>query len=92
MASTRNRKLQAVVVGEYSQWGYEVQVVRGSRILHSYAAGNHKQDSQQRAALGSPEACSLRQVRTNCVRTTKDIARERQARYGGVTRQTEEQL
>lgn len=92
MATTRNRELQAVVVGEYSQWGYEVQVVRGSRILCSYAAGNHKQDSQQCAALGSPEACSLRQVRRNCVCTARDIARERQVRYGGVTRQTEEQL
>jgi hypothetical protein len=91
MASTRNGKVQAVVVGEYRKWGYEVQVVRGSRILYSYAAGNHKQDSQELALLGSPEACSLRQVRRNCVCTAKDIARERQARYGGVTRQTEEQ-
>jgi len=91
MASTRNAKLQAVVVGEYCQWGYEVQVVRGSRILCSYAAGNHKQDSQEVASLGSPEACSLRRVRRNCIRTAKDIARERRALYGGVTRQTEEQ-
>jgi len=91
MASTHNARLQAVVVGEYSQWGYEVQAVRGGRILCSYAAGNHKQDSQQRAALGSPEACSLRQVRRNCIRTAKDIALERRALYGGVTRQTEEQ-
>ncbi len=91
MASTRNAKVQAVVVGEYSQWGYEVQVAQGSHLLYCYSAGNHKQDSQQRASLGSPEACGLREVRTNCVRTAKDIARERQARYGGVTRQTEEQ-
>ncbi|HOC54010.1 MAG TPA: hypothetical protein PKI20_00165 [Verrucomicrobiota bacterium] len=91
MASTRNAKVQAVVVGEYSQWGYEVQVVRGSRILCSYAAGNHKQDSQQRAVPGAPEACNLRQLRKNCVCTAKDIARERRALYGGVTRQTEEQ-
>jgi len=91
MASTRKAKVQAVVVGEYSQWGYEVQVFRGIQILCSYSAGNHKQDSQQRASLGSPEACSLRQARRNCACTAKDIARERHARYGGVTRQTEEQ-
>jgi hypothetical protein len=91
MASIPNQKAKAVVVGEYCEWGYEVQVVRGSRILCSYATGNHKQDSQQRASLGSPEACSLRQVRRNCVRTAKDIAREGRALYGGVTRQTEEQ-
>lgn len=91
MASIPNKKTKAVVVGEYSEWGYEVQAIRGSRILHSYAAGNHKQDSQQRAALGSPEACSLRQIRRNCIHTTKDIARERRALYGGVTRQTEKE-
>ena len=71
MASIPNKKAKAVVVGEYSEWGYEVQAIRGSRILHSYAAGNHKQDSQQRAALGSPEACSLRQIRRNCIRTSQ---------------------
>jgi hypothetical protein len=41
--------------------------------------------------LGSPEACSLRQIRGNCVHTAKDIARERRALYGGVTHQTEKQ-
>ena len=91
MASIPDEKAKAVVVGDYSVWGYEVQVIRGSRILHSYAAGNHQQDSQQRAALGSPEACSLRQIRGNCVHTAKDIARERRALYGGVTHQTEKQ-
>ena len=91
MASIPDKKAKAVVVGEYCEWGYEVQVIRGSRILHSYAAGNHQQDSQQRAALGSPEACSLRHIRGNCVHTAKDIARERRALYGGVTHQTEKQ-
>jgi hypothetical protein len=86
-----NKKSRKVVVGEYSEWGYEVQVIRGSRMLHSYAAGNHKQDSQQRAALGSPEACGLRQIRRDCIRTARDIARAHRAKYGGVARQTQEQ-
>jgi hypothetical protein len=86
-----NTKTKTVVVGEYSEWGYEVQVIRGSRILHSHAAGNHKQDSQQRAALGSPEACGLRQIRRDCIRTARDITREHRAKYGGVTRQTQKQ-
>jgi hypothetical protein len=88
---TMNTKTERVVVGEYSELGYEVQVIRGSRILHSYAAGNHKQDSQERAVLGSPEACSLRQIRRNCIRTAKDIAQEHRAQYGGVARQTQKQ-
>jgi hypothetical protein len=86
-----NKKSKKVVVGEYSEWGYEVQIIRGSRMLHSYAAGNHKQDSQQRAALGSPEACGLRQIRRDCIRTARDIAQEHRAQYGGVTRQTQKQ-
>ena len=86
-----NKRAKKVVVGEYSEWGYEVQLIRRSRIFHSYAAGNHKQDSQQRAALGSPEACGLPQIRRDCIRTARDIAREHRAKYGGVTRQTQKQ-
>ena len=91
MVSIPNKKAKAVVVGEYSEWGYEVLAIRGSRILHSYAAGNHKQDSQQSAALGSPEACSLHQIRRDCICTARDIAQKHRARYGGVTRQTQKQ-
>ena len=86
-----NTKTKTVVVGEYSEWGYEVQAIRGSRILHSYVAGNHKQDSQQSAALGSPEACGLHQIRRACIHTARDIAQEHRAQYGGVTRQTQKQ-
>ena len=91
MVSIPNKKAKAVVVGEYSEWGYEVLAIRGSQILQSYAAGNHKQDSQQSAALGSPEACSLHQIRRDCICTARDIAQKHRARYGGVTRQTQKQ-
>jgi hypothetical protein len=91
MVSIPKKEAKAVVVGEYSEWGYEVQAIRGSHILQSYAAGNHKQDSQQSAALGSPEACGLHQMRRNCICTARDIAREHRARFGGVTRQTQKQ-
>jgi hypothetical protein len=89
MVSIPNKKAKAVVVGEYNEWGYEVLAIRGNRILHSYAAGNHKQDPQQSAALGSPETCSLHQIRRDCICTARDIAQEHRARYGGVIRQTQ---
>ena len=80
--------MQKVVIGEYSEEGYEVQVVSGARIVHSYAAGNHRQDSAQSATLGATEALRLREIRKLCVRTTREITREHRARYGGVERQT----
>jgi hypothetical protein len=80
--------MQKVVIGEYSEEGYEVQVVSGARIVHSYAAGNHRQDSAQSATLGATEALRLREIRKLCVRTAREITREHRARYGGVERQT----
>ena len=79
---------QKVVIGEFSEEGYEVQVVSGARIVHSYAAGNHRQDSAQSATLGATEALRLREIRKLCVRTAREITREHHARYGGVERQT----
>lgn len=79
---------QKVVIGEFSEEGYEVQVVSGARIVHSYAAGNHRQDSAQSATQGTPEALRLREIRKLCVRTAREITREHGARYGGVERQT----
>lgn len=81
---------QKVVIGEFSEEGYEVQVISGARIVHSYAAGNHRQDSAQSATPGTPEALRLRDIRKLCARTTKDIAQEHRARYGGVQRKTQQ--
>lgn len=79
---------QKVVIGEFSAEGYEVQVVFGTRIVHSYAAGNHRQDSAQSAAPGTPEALRPREIRALCIRTAKEIGREYRARFGGVGRQS----
>ncbi len=81
---------QKVVIGEFSEEGYEVQVISGARIVHSYAAGNHRQDSAQGATPGTPEALRLRDIRKLCARTAKDIAREHSARYGGVQRKSQQ--
>ena len=81
-----NKSAKKVVLGEYSEEGYEVQVVSGARILHSYAAGNHRRDSTQSAASSTPEALRPREIRKLCVRTAREITREHRARYGGVER------
>jgi hypothetical protein len=79
---------QKVVIGEFSEEGYEVQVVSGARIVHSYAAGNHRRDSAQSATPGAQDALRLREIRKLCVRTAREITREHRARYGGVEPQT----
>lgn len=83
---------QKIVIGEFSEEGYEVQVIVGVRIVHSYAAGNHHQDSAQSATPGTQEALRLREIRKLCVRTAKDIAQEHRARFGGVQRQPPRRL
>jgi hypothetical protein len=77
-------KQSKVAVGEYSLEGYEVSVIQGTRTAAHYAAGNHKQDSTVRAEPGSLEALSLAQLRRFCQKTTKEMADEHQAVYGGV--------
>lgn len=84
------KRKQRVVIGEFSEEGYEVQVISGARIVHSYAAGNHRQDSGQSAIPGTPEALHSREIRTLCIRTAKEIAREHRARYGGVQCKTQQ--
>jgi len=81
---------QKVVIGEFSEEGYEVQVISGARIVHSYAAGDHRQDSAQSATPGTPEALRLRDIRKFCIRTAKDVAQEHRARYGGVELKTQQ--
>lgn len=83
---------QKIVIGEFSEEGYEVQVIVGTQIVHSYAAGNHRRDSAQSATPGTPEALRLREIRKLCVHTVKDIAQEHRARFGGVKRQPTQRL
>lgn len=79
-----SKRVQKIVVGEFSEEGYEVQVVSGTRIFHSYAASNHPQDSAQKAAPGS--ALPLRRLHKLCIHTVREMAQQYRARDGGVKR------
>jgi hypothetical protein len=74
-------KKKRIVSGEYNQYGYTVWL--NNEII--YASGNHTQDSQQ-SATNEQDCLTLRQVRSLCIKTVKDIARENKAVYGGVER------
>jgi hypothetical protein len=75
------------VTGEYNENGYTVLLccARGVRVV--YFAGNHPQDSQEH----TPTGVGLRRMRGFCIRTCREVAGERRAKYGGVTRITQEE-
>lgn len=75
-----------IVTGEYNQHGYTVLLCRPDGVRTVYSAGNNPRDSQQNA----PTGVGLRQLRGFCIRTCREIATERRADYGGVTRIEEE--
>jgi hypothetical protein len=78
--------MKRIVLGEYNRCGYTVLLCQRGLARTVYTAGNHHRDSQQQAL---PGVC-LRQLRKFCIRTCREIAGERHARYGGVTRVCEE--
>jgi len=80
-------KRRRIVSGEYSRSGYTVVLCSsvGESVVHT--AGNHPRDSH---AVG-PDRLTLRQIRSYCMRTCREIAVEQRATYGGVTRSPEEE-
>lgn len=80
------RSTRRTVTGEYNQHGYAVLLCRPDGVRTVYSAGNNPRDSQQHA----PAGIGMRQLRGFCIRTCREIATERHAAYGGVTRVTEE--
>lgn len=76
-----------IVMGEYNRHGYTVLICHHGKVRTVYSAGNNPQDSQQQACAG----VSLRQLRGFCQKTCREIAMERHADYGGITRVPEEE-
>ena len=77
----------ASVTGEYCGSGYSVTVNAPGGASQVYSAGCNPNDSQASASSG----LSLRRIRGFCIRTCREIAAERRARYGGVARVREEE-
>lgn len=79
--------MKKIIVGEYDRYGYRIWDANSGREY--YRAGNHKQDSYQTATIGWPEVLSLRAIRGECIRVTREIVEEFRAVYGGVERAEE---
>lgn len=67
------------VTGYYSPTGYRIEM----NDVEIYSAGNHKLDSQARA-LDPRDREPLAVLRQQCESTAEDIAEERNAKFGGI--------
>ena len=81
----RRSKPKRIVVGEYNYHGYAILLCSGKQTDTLYTAGNHPQDSQ--AVI--PKGVGLGGLRGFCIRTCMEIAVERNALFGGVSRVSE---
>jgi hypothetical protein len=81
MRVTTPIKRRPMVRGEYNRNGYEVWIA--GRIV--YTAGNHAQDSSQPARYDE-DRLPLKTIRQFCIKTAREIAAERHARFAGVER------
>jgi hypothetical protein len=77
-----------IIVGEYNRYGYTIFEATGIREL--YSTGNNAQDSGQFVAIGSLNCLSLRDIRSFCIKTGKEIAAEKGYRWGGSSRIADE--
>lgn len=72
----------SIITGEYSERGYTV--FQNNEPV--YSAGNHVGDSAAYVQPGSAGAVPSRQLRVFCIRTCREMAAEKNARFGGVER------
>jgi hypothetical protein len=77
----RPKRQRPSVHGEYNRDGYEI-CVAGQLV---YAAGNHIHDSSQ-PALCEQDRLPLATLRIFCIKTAREIARERRGVFVGVER------
>lgn len=71
-----NRKELRSISYAASVYGYVVQVLEAGEIKDEYHAGNHAKESQTYVAPGSPNAESLRTLKSQAKRTALEMAEE----------------
>lgn len=74
--------MKTLVTGEYSQAGYTIF----ANDMPVYQAANNPWDSTESLPVGDRDALPIKTIRRHCIRTAKEIAAERAAKYGGVER------
>jgi hypothetical protein len=74
-----------MVIGEYNEDGYVILSLKGGEARELYSAGNHPKDSTQHES-DPAFALTLRQLRSFCIQSAKELAKERKEKYAGVER------
>lgn len=72
-----------VVTASYGNTGYEIWL-NGMPVQRF---GNHRHDSYQYAMVGSPEALTLKQIRSLASTSAREYANEKGLGFGGVERE-----
>ena len=70
------------ITGYYNESGYQVETGNPCDCL-LYQAGNHALESTQ-DGTGTEHQLPLDTIKEFCEQTTRDIAEEKQAEYGGI--------
>jgi len=71
------------ITGYYNEFGYQVETENPTDAILVYRAGNHALDSQQ-DGTETEHQLVLETIKEFCEQTTKEIAQEKNAEYGGV--------
>lgn len=71
------------ILGQYDEYGYQIEDEKG-RVL--YTAGNSKYESHEVVNLDRGNNLLLKQIRSFCIKTAKEMANESGVEYGGVER------
>ena len=74
------------ILGEYNRYGYTIMISHLEGLKDLYHAGNHRLDSGQVASLGCMDCLSLKEIRSNCIKTGRDMALEMGYEWGGAER------
>ena len=80
------------IIGEYNKLGYTI--IDTHNLSEVYSAGNNPNDSVGNTPNESPQFCavplSLKKIRSMCISTGKEIAKEKGYKWGGCSRLEEE--
>jgi hypothetical protein len=78
------------IIGYYSELRYTVCIVDNGQILsEAYIAGNSPHDSQ--CFVSADRGVGLKTMRSYCIQTSKEIAKEENLKYLGVERDDEDE-
>jgi hypothetical protein len=81
-------KHNSTIIGRYNRQGYTVVEIKSNgEETELYQAGNNPQDSGVSQSFSN--GLSLTTLRKYCIETSREVAKERAVKYGGVERDEE---